>query len=370
MTLSDNVWLELFPEPPQGDPRHGRVMREVRKYGKPLLLLPGGSRAAAAGMGLYPAQTGFARLAKKLMTFCFAGGFFAFARNVNLSFDDTDPFQRFLGKLVGSDDIPPIAALAGNPAAEGRRFMVLVYDDHERPKMVVKTGLSTSAHALIEHEQSLLRQVETLKAQGIPKNRAQHSDDRVRCFATDYVTGESPAADNLSPLPSLLTTWIHPTEHISLRQSPDWLRLLETATDHPAVVRAAKTISSLEVAATLQHGDFAPWNVKVTRNGNWVILDWERGCARGLPAWDWFHYLVQSSILVLRLPTASILSRIESLLASAEFRAYTLRVGLAGHERSWLQLYLLYVILVLRPNEGLAQNSELLEAFRIESSQT
>ncbi len=190
----------------------------------------------------------------------------------------------------------------------------------------------------------------------------------MRCFATDYVTGESPAADDVGPLPSILTTWIHPTERISLRQSADWLRLLETAADHPAVVSAAKNISGLAVAATLQHGDFAPWNIKVTRNGDWVILDWERGSAHGLPAWDWFHYLVQSSILVLRLPTTSILSRIESLLSSSEFRAYTARVGLAGHERTWLQLYLLYVIRVLRPSEGLIENSQLLEAFRVSNS--
>lgn len=370
MTLSDNVWLELFPEPPLGNPRHGYVMRELRKHGNPLLLLPAGRRAAAAGMGLYPAQTGFARLAKKLMAFSLASGFTSFARNVNLNFDIADPFQRFVGKLVGSDGIPPIAVLAGNPAAEGRRYMVLVCDDQDRPKVVVKTGLSSAAHALIEHERSLLRQVETLNAQGIPKNRAQHSDDRVRCFATDYVTGESPAPDDAGPLPSILTSWIHPTERISLRENPDWFRLQGSAADHPSVVSAARNISSLAVAATLQHGDFAPWNIKVRRNGDWVILDWERGCARGLPGWDWFHYLVQSSILVLRLPTASILSRIESLLASAEFRTYTARVGLSGHERAWLQLYLLYVIRVLRPSEGLAQNSELLEAFRVTGSPT
>ena len=34
------------------------------------------------------------------------------------------------------------------------------------------------------------------------------------------------------------------------------------------------------------------------QDGSWVVLDWERGEPEGLPGWDWFHYVVQTGVLV------------------------------------------------------------------------
>jgi len=46
------------------------------------------------------------------------------------------------------------------------------------------------------------------------------------------------------------------------------------------------------VYPALTHGDFAPWNVKVSRR-QWTVLDWERGELAGRAGWDWFHFVMQ-----------------------------------------------------------------------------
>src|SRR5262249_28337198 len=117
------------------------------------------------------------------------------------------------------------------------------------------------------------------------------------------------------------------------------------------------------VQATIQHGDFAPWNIKVQPSGDWVVLDWERGELKGIPGWDWFHYFVQTSILVGRVGVTEIVTRLEALLQSELFRNYASRSGIAGFKRSLIKAYLLYVCEVIRPAEGLSQTRAVLEAL-------
>ena len=48
---------------------------------------------------------------------------------------------------------------------------------------------------------------------------------------------------------------------------------------------------------TVAHGDFAPWNLLMSRDG-WTLIDWEKA-GSGYPAmFDLFHYLVQSHCLL------------------------------------------------------------------------
>lgn len=51
-----------------------------------------------------------------------------------------------------------------------------------------------------------------------------------------------------------------------------------------------------------------------------MVLDWERGELAGIPAWDWFHFVLQPAILVAREDTAALVRRLEGLLASADFQ--------------------------------------------------
>ena len=93
------------------------------------------------------------------------------------------------------------------------------------------------------------------------------------------------------------------------------------------------------------------------------MLDWERGELAGIPGWDWFHYVIQSAILVGRLPTSALMQRVEGLLGSEAFQRYAERAGIRGCERELVLAYLLHVAEVIKPSEGLAPTRELLHAL-------
>jgi hypothetical protein len=117
------------------------------------------------------------------------------------------------------------------------------------------------------------------------------------------------------------------------------------------------------MAGVLFHGDFAPWNIKVSDKGVWTVLDWERGQTNGVPGWDWFHFVIQPAILVERLPMPKLVEKVEKLLRSYLFREYASKVGCLQKERELMLGYLLYCIHVIQPSEGLEENQELLDAL-------
>src|SRR5262249_49195183 len=114
---------------------------------------------------------------------------------------------------------------------------------------------------------------------------------------------------------------------------------------------------------TIQHGDFAPWNIKISPQGIWTVLDWERGELEGIPGWDWFHYIIQPAILVEHVSTSGLVQRIENHLTTDSFKHYAADAGIHGLERLLLLAYLLYMVQVIQPSEGLAETRELLDAL-------
>lgn len=92
----------------------------------------------------------------------------------------------------------------------------------------------------------------------------------------------------------------------------------------------------------IQHGDFAPWNIRTRDNDSIFVFDWEHGATQGLPVVDALHFNFQQAVLVDRLSPAQAVERAIAGLGSAEGVRYLKRVGLAAtHVPRMLALYLL-----------------------------
>jgi hypothetical protein len=364
MPASRNFLRELFAIA-ENDPRGIPVeMRLFRKGGQPFLLLPRLPHAAALSLDLYPAQTPRARLAKaflrQLVRFSAPFG----AEDIQFTIAPADPFLWFLGSLAGerSPASPTFGVLAGNPASDGQRFLFLVINADQTPVAVVKAGLSDRAKALIEWEESFLTKAAG-KPKGVPRLRATFQSPRLRALALDFFSGDSPGSRHEGVLPSLLTSWVDVSREMPLSDTPDWERLELAASANQNSSRLLRRLRERKIHPAIHHGDFAPWNVKVSASGEWTVLDWERGELTGIPAWDWFHYVVQPAILVQRLTSSALVQRLEELLASVPFKQYADLAGLAGCERELLQAYLLHVLEVIKPSEGLGATRELAAAL-------
>jgi hypothetical protein len=315
----------------------GMELRIVHRHRTPLLLLPEDRALAQCALDLYPAQTAKARLARAALRWLMPLGL---------------PVVR-LRPVAGS----PVATLLrakrfavylGNPRSLGRRFLFLA------DGLVVKAGAGRLARALIMAEADFLQTTPRLR--GVPALIARQEDADAAALVTAYVRGRSPRPGE-SP-GELLSDWIDTGGRVRLETLPAWQQLVAGADLPPRVAALGRR----EVFAPLLHGDFAPWNVKVA-DGEWQVLDWERGARHGPPGWDWLHFAVQPRVLVERCTPAQLHPWLRRMAQEPAFLRYLTACGLEDAAEEIIASYLLHGVFVLRPSEGLETLRGLLAAW-------
>ena len=331
----------------------------VSRGGKPFLFLPSDNRAAATALEIYPAQTAKARMAKAALGMMLRAGLRLGLQKTSLTMSSADPFAAFLRAAARVEPGEPFsfAVLTGNPSAPGRRHVFLLFNSDSEPVAVVKAGATSRARELIAHETSLVSAFASAQS-GLPKVRGACELDNLSAFAMDFIEGTSPGEDAGGELETIFSSWVDSEKEIEIGKMATWQRLIQ-ARGAAALPDAVRGLETLRVFPVLMHGDFAPWNVKVSA-GRWTVLDWERGERVGIPAWDWFHFIVQPAVLVRREPTDLTMLRLEKLFTSLDFQRYAKRCGIAGVEWQLAFAYVDYCINVIRQTEGL----QLLEALR------
>jgi thymidylate kinase len=333
-------------------------LRVLRKGGDPLLLVPAVRPLATAALSLYPAQTARARILRALLLTAWRLGVPVLRERIDLPYSPESALVRWMMELTGAKHAPTLAILCGNPRAAGRRHVVLPLADSEPLGIVVKIGVSPVARELIAAEADFLADAGS-SWRGLPGFRGRLEDERFHSLALDFVPGDSPRRMTPERLGEFLTGWIDESRTVPLDQLPAWQRLRAVA----ALPTAIEQCSERTVHPALSHGDFAPWNIKAAPGGGaWTALDWERGELSGIPGWDWFHFLVQSAVLVEKCDASSARARLHALLSESSFTAYAHRAGIDGIESALADAYLLYCARVLMPSEGTAVFQALAEA--------
>jgi hypothetical protein len=367
-------WKNLFaPAGPRALPVGVRVFA---RGGHPLVVVPIYLRAPADALfALYAPQTSFARTAKALWQLSFPLGFAPGSYRDEIRIDSASDFVRFLVSVSGENasnsvdqPIPGFAILVGNPHAPAPRFLVQVFDRSGKPTAVVKTGVGPAAAGLIKREADFL-----VSATPDPRNRlpaipailGRFADAHLNAFAMPFVAGASPSTrPEPGAIPRVLGMWSNRGKKQRVSDLAAWKRLSEAGKSDRTLEQLNSRLGSLEVHPPLFHGDFAPWNIKVSpADKHWTVLDWERGELEGPPGWDWFHYVIQSAMLVEKQTGSTLAQAAESLLACEHLRAYLATAGLEGCERDWLQAYLLHCRYVLKPKEGSPGIESLLAYF-------
>lgn len=359
MNSSDPApWKMLFPAPPPASDTLTLRLRLVRKHGHPLLLVPINGWSIAEALALYPAQTRLAKIARMLLRVGLPVGFAPGTEPLTLPCDRRAPLLQFLQS--SQDDWICFAILCGNPRVPGRRFILLTFDRRGRPEKIVKVGVGEIANARTRAEAAFLKSIaaDVLHA---PHIIGEFREGDLEALAFQYAPGKNPSQNDIEPLASLLTSWLDTNRRARLADLPAWQRLSAGCRGHDLFRRLETTLGSAELHPAIHHGDFAPWNVRVhpvTRR--WTVLDWERGEAAGPPGWDWFHFVIQSELLVRRAPPRTIGARVEALLRSPAFQAYATAAGIESVSRPLVLAYLLHFVEVTPPAEGAEPARELL----------
>jgi aminoglycoside phosphotransferase (APT) family kinase protein len=126
----------------------------------------------------------------------------------------------------------------------------------------------------------------------------------------------------------------------------------------------AASFAGTKVHSALWHGDFAPWNIRISGDGRWRVIDWERGELNGPPAWDWFHYIIQRAVLVHRESGPQLAATADALLASSEFKSYAEGAGITVTARALITAYLMHCLHIVRQVDGRSALEGLLAHYR------
>lgn len=354
-------WTDLFST--NKPPDVSLELRVLKKAGEPFLILPSAPGLAAKSLSLYPAQRTKAKFARKMLGVAFSVGLPLPLHRASLQISTQGAFARFLMQLAGGESraFPSFAILAGNPNAEGRRFLLLLFDEQQQPAFVVKVGITEAARRLIQSESSFLQGMKGRP--GLPKFCGSVASDHLEAFALEYIEGESPTREDRPVIGKLMEGWLDRNRKVCVRDVPAWQALEKAVGAIPGadLIRRMGEDADFTFHPTLFHGDFAPWNIKVSsRQGTWTVIDWERGDTIGFPAWDWFHYVIQTGALVEKLAAEALLERFENLIADPIFQHYAEIAGIKGKEKLLGSLYLSHLIHVIQPGDGIETDKALL----------
>lgn len=356
----DSPLRELFGCEVTSGPLVEKRFRFLNRNGRMLLALPISNSEAVAAIRLYAPQRAAARIASRILRLLLRAGFPLPLRTTALQIPAEDPLSLFLGTLSArwGDRDNGLGILAGNPNANGRRFVMLLLEAG-RSIAVVKAGIGEAAQNLVAAEADFLSANAPV---GVARPIAVLKSARVHAFAMLPLAGEAPHGASAGDIHRVLAPWIGTSER-RLSELAVWEKVRAESGDSPIWVAHCKGAESNLVRPSVVHGDFAPWNIKVNPETlAWQVYDWERGENCGLPGWDWIHFVVQHAVLVNRESAREVVSRIDGLFTSPEFRDYAKKASIEGSERAILCAYLLHCVNSGQQTEGLETLKAVLES--------
>jgi hypothetical protein len=334
--------------------------RLVRRKGSPFLLLPEKSGSASDGFQLYSAHRPLAKLWRSLVPLILKTPLAKFWGRVSIEADTESEFMQFLAQQAalpaGQLESPTIKF--GGVIGKTTRLVLLLRDAGGHPFRVVKVGLNPAGRAVTEREAGLLSNLpkEVVGCTGIT---GRFSSDTVSAFGTAFFPGESMASD--LGVEKLFHYWLNDAPPESIQNLAPWRELQSVAKGAglPEWPILRDALAKQTVRTTIYHGDFAPWNVRVMNLETIRAFDWERGHLKGIPAWDWFHFTVQTSILVRRYSPNRVAAELEQLIHSPRFQQFATDAGISDIVEPLLLAYLLEQKLVIRPLAGIEQTDRL-----------
>lgn len=187
--------------------------------------------------------------------------------------------------------------LVGTPSYT-RKVILFFVDDRGHIHGAAKVPLTPAASGAILNEATVLSQLPaTLCAP-----RVLFEDSNLGIAAQTWLEGQPVSRDLTEAHIDLLAELAVPGAAVRVSQFRDSLeRDLEGIQQRERREVLARALEVVEddrlLPAFIEHGDFAPWNLKRLRDGRLALLDWEWAIPRGLPCQDLFRFFYIQDVL-------------------------------------------------------------------------
>lgn len=259
-------------------------------------------------------------------------------------------------------------ALHSQETSTNQVILFVFADSYQRPFMVVKVSRTKETFAtLISESNNLLAIQERFeKFSGIPQILFSVRDNDFVAIGESYIAG-APISTylnkaNYRELCLKVTSWIlnfaEKTKTPTTRDSLDNIikpiecdvdQLFSVLSDTNSADQVKKILDNfVPLFLVCEHGDFGPWNIHLTPNGELGVIDWEGMRISGLPATDLIYFLTNINFFLEGTwRTCRFIESYGNMLDSSTFSGeifqeclglYALKMGLSSHEMSIYRL--------------------------------
>jgi hypothetical protein len=231
--------------------------------------------------------------------------------------------------------------MLGNPEAHIRRALVVNQqgDDY----VVDKVGFGEDAGQSVRSELEVIKVLPN-HLTGIPVLHGEHKGDNWISYSTSFVEGSSPGRGDDEQVISVLEDWMRDARVMPLSDTRQWQEMSEYASRNNLSTEWIRLQNAglMKLKTGVIHGDFAPWNIKLSSVGEVMVLDWETGYNEGPAGWDWLHYMIQRATLVDNLTADDALKLCRTWGESKRGAKFLNNTGWGGQIELWIGTYLVY----------------------------
>jgi hypothetical protein len=200
---------------------------------------------------------------------------------------------RWLERCGLASQAGEMVILVGNPSP-ARKLIVFLLENPHRIAAVLKIGLTDSGRSSVIHEAEVLSKLALYS--WAPRALSIHLDQGAA--AQGYVQGSLPDREFRPGYLNLLCKFPRSGSSKRLSDVAGALHknfspfMPEVNSIAPDLLDRCLSCLNVDIAVptVLVHGDFAPWNIRETRDSGYVLVDWESADFWGLPGHDLLHF--------------------------------------------------------------------------------
>lgn len=322
----------------------------LSRRGRPFLAIPQDRVAAGRALSLYKPQKHMAVLAIMTVRFLVMLGLHRFLLAKHSATLHTVTLDPTLARCIPGT----LGVMLGSPEHHVRRA-IASYRTLERWE-VAKLAFGKEGKVVIEGEFSALRSM-PVGTPGIPSPLGVHHGDDLSLLRLPYLSGRPLATFESARAIELLNSWVRPLPLRLISDFPEWASICSALETSESGRAAIKRMAKLKLRPVIRHGDFARWNLLKIKEGDLIAIDWEWGCAEGMPGVDLVHFFAQDARLVEQLPPERIVQKVCNLVSHHSCLTYLQKTGWNGRI---LDVIIASIAFTLGSNQQ--ANSQVLEA--------